>query len=117
MNNIIKIAAPCLSAFTLSLVLSGPVRADTVTPKTLVENDKVLVTETILKPGDTAPANRLGQVFYYVQGGSVELTYSDGKKETFQRKTGTARIVTGKAASSAMNVGKTNIHVVSVILK
>ena len=117
MNNSIKIAAGCVSAVALSLALSGPVRADAITPKTLVENDKVLVAETVLKPGDTAPASRPGQVFYYVQGGSVELTYSDGKKETFQRKTGTARIVTGKAPSSATNVGKTTIHVVSVILK
>lgn len=117
MNNRIRISACCISALTLSLALSGPVRADAVMPKTLVENDKVLVTESILKPGDTAPSGtRLGQVFYYVQGGSVELTYSDGKKETFQRKTGTARIVT-KAASSAMNVGKTTIHVVAVSMK
>jgi hypothetical protein len=117
MNNTIKIATACVSAFALSLTLSGAVRADAITPKTLVENDKILVTETVLKPGDTAPASRLGQVFYYVQGGSVELTYSDGKKETFQRKTGTARIVTGKPSSSAMNAGKTTIHVVSVMLK
>jgi hypothetical protein len=117
MNNTIKIAAACASAFTLSLALSGAVRADAVAPKTLVENEKVLVAESILKPGDTAPSGtRVGQVFYYVQGGSVEVTYSDGKKETFQRKTGTARIVT-KASASAMNVGKTTIHVVSVTLK
>jgi hypothetical protein len=118
MNNSIKIAASCLSAFTLSVALSGPVWADTVAPTTLVENDKVLVTETILKPGDTAPtANRLGQAFYYVHGGTVELTAADGKKQTFQRKTGAARIVTEKGAFSATNVGKTTIHVIAFSLK
>jgi hypothetical protein len=118
MYNSIKIAVSCLSAFTLSLTLSGSVRADTVAPKTLVENDKVLVTETILKPGDTVPsAIRLGQAFYYVQGGSIELTGSDGKKQTFQRKTGAARIVTDKGAFSATNIGKTSIHVIAFAVK
>ena len=59
----------------------------------------------------------VGQAFYYVHGGTVELTGADGKKQTFQRKTGAARIVTEKGAFSAMNVGKTTIHVIAFSLK
>jgi hypothetical protein len=117
MNSNIRISACCVTALTLSLALTGPVRAD-MTPKTIAENDKVLVTETYGKPGESTPSvNRLGQVYYYVQGGTVELTYSDGTKATVTRKTGEARIVTEKRAYSAKNIGTTTVHVVTVTLK
>jgi hypothetical protein len=118
MNNNIRIAACCILAVTLSLALAGPVRADMSKPKTIAENDKVLVTETYGKPGESTPSvNRLGQVYNYVQGGTVELTYSDGAKSTVERKTGEVRIVTEKRAYSAKNIGKTTVHVITVTLK
>ena len=117
MNSNIRFAAYCVSALTLLPALSGPVWAE-MTPKTIAENDKVLVTETYGKPGEsTASVNRLGQVYYYVTGGTVELTYSDGAKATVVRKAGEARIVTEKRAYSAKNIGKTTIHVITVTLK
>ena len=121
MNRNTRVAAYCVSALTLSLAFSGPVSAQTgemSKPKTIAENDKVLVTETIGKPGEATPSiNRLGQVYYYVQGGTVELTYSDGTKATVTRKTGEARIVTEKRAYSAKNTGTTTIHVITTTLK
>jgi hypothetical protein len=117
MNNNIKIASCCAAALALSLTLTGPAWAD-MTPKTIAENNKVLVTETYGKPGETTPSvNRLGQVYYYVEGGTVELTYSDGTKSTVTRKTGEARIVAEKRPYSAKNVGTNTIHVVTVTLK
>ncbi|SRR5258706_9505187 len=121
MNSNIRIAAYCVSALALSLAFSGPLSAQTgemSAPKTIAENSKVLVTETIGKPGESTPSlNRLGQVYYYVQGGTVELTYSDGTKATVVRKTGEARIITEKRAYSAKNIGTTTVHVITTTLK
>jgi hypothetical protein len=121
MNSNMRIAAYCVSALTLSLAFSSPTWAQAgnmSAPKTIAENDKVLVTETIGKPGEATPSiNRLGQIYYYVQGGTVELTYSDGTKATVTRKTGEARIITEKRAYSAKNTGTTTIHVITTTLK
>lgn len=78
----------------------------------------MLVTETYGKPGESAPpTNRFGQLYYYMQGGTLELSYPDGTKTTVTRKTGEARIVTDKRTYSAKNVGTTTVHVVTVTLK
>jgi len=107
--------------FSAALSLTGSAWAQSgemAKPKTIAENDKMLVTETYGKPGEsTASVNRQGQLYYYVQGGSVELTYSDGTKTTITRKTGEARIVTEKRAYSAKNIGTTTLHVITVTLK
>jgi hypothetical protein len=87
-------------------------------PKTIAENDKMVATETFGKPGESTPSVvRAGQLYYYVQGGTVELSYADGTKTTVTRKTGEARIVTDKRAYSAKNVGTTTLHVITVTLK
>ncbi|HYS45667.1 MAG TPA: hypothetical protein VEM35_04485 [Rhizomicrobium sp.] len=119
MNSNIAIAAYFAAALTLSLAGSAWAQSgETVKPKTIAENSKVVVTETSAKPGEsTASVNREGQVYYYVQGGTVELTYSDGAKTTVTRKTGEARIVTEKRAYSAKNVGSGTVHVITVTLK
>ena len=110
----------CLAA-GLTLSLAGPGWAQSgemSKPKTIAENDKMVVTETVGKPGEsTASVNRQGQLYYYVQGGTVELNFADGTKTTVTRKTGEARIVTEKRSYSAKNVGTTTLHVVTVTLK
>jgi hypothetical protein len=107
--------------FSAALSLTGSAWAQSgemAKPKTIAENDKMLVTETYGKPGESTPSvNREGQLYYYAQGGSVELTYSDGTKTTVTRKTGEARIVTEKRAYSAKNIGTTTLHVITVTLK
>jgi hypothetical protein len=118
MKSNIAIAAFGLSALAL---LAGPAFAQPgsmAAPKTLAENSKVLVTETWGKPGEsTASVNRMGQVYYYVEGGDVELTYADGTKAKVTRKTGEAKIVTEKRPYSAKNIGKNTLHVITVTLK
>jgi hypothetical protein len=119
MNSNIRIAIYFSAALILSL--AGPAWAQSgemSKPKTIAENDRVLVTETYGKPSESTPSvNRLGQVYYYVQGGSVELNFADGTETTVTRKTGEARIVTEKRAYSAKNIGNTTLHVVTVTLK
>ena len=117
MNSNIRIATFLATALTLSLpawAQSGEMSR----PKTIAENDKMLVTETYGKPGETTPSiNRLGQLYYYVQGGTVELNFADGTKTTVTRKTGEARIVTEKRSYSAKNIGTSTVHVITVTLK
>jgi hypothetical protein len=85
------------------------------TIKVLLENDKVRVTETHYKPGDVnveAPTS-----FYRVnrtlQGGTLERTYADGRKEKLELKTGTVRYVEpGKVAGdkyTVKNIGNTEV--------
>ena len=108
-------------AVSLTLSLTGPARAQSgemANPKTIAENDKMLVTETYGKPGESTPSvNRLGKLYYYVQGGMVDLSFADGTKTKVTRKTGEARIVTEKRAYSAKNIGTTTLHVLTVTLK
>ena len=109
------------TALSLTLSLAGSAWAQSgemANPKTIAENDKMLVTETYGKPGESTPSvNRLGQLYYYIQGGRVELNFADGTKTTVTRKTGEARIVTEKRAYSAKNIGTTTLHVITVTLK
>jgi len=112
-----KAAAYFASAFAIALAAPAWAQSMAV-PKTIAENDKMVVTESIGKPGEsTASIKRQGQFYYYVQGGNVELTYDDGTKATVVRKTGESRIVTEKRAYSAKNIGTTTLHVIIVSLK
>jgi len=113
-------AAVCFASF-FTIALAAPAWAQSGTmaiPKTISENDKMVVAESIGKPGESsASIERQGQFYYYVQGGNVELTYDDGTKATVVRKTGESRIVTDKRAYSAKNIGTTTLRVIIVTLK
>ena len=108
-------------AFFASTLLISPSLAQTAgTPmiKTLAENDKVLVTDNVLKPGESAAmAVRKDGVFYYVQGGTFELEYKDGTRETVVRKSGSARIGTDPRPYAPKNIGKTPVHVIVIMPK
>src|SRR5262249_1712555 len=100
------------------ILLSSPTWAQVAEPKIIAENDKVVVSETIAKPGESTPvAVRLGQVNVYLEGGTAEATYADGSKATVTRKAGETRIIAEKRPYSARNIGTTTIHVISVTVK
>jgi hypothetical protein len=105
----------------LSLALSAPALAQTAA-KTLAENNKTIVTESTLAPGATATiAAPTGQFLtrYYLSGGTLEYTYADGKKETVNRKVGTAIIIssTDKRPASVKNTGATALHFITTSVK
>jgi hypothetical protein len=108
-------------AFFASALLISPALAQTAgTPviKTLAENDKVIVTENWLKPGESAAMTvRKDGVFYYVQGSTFELEYKDGTRQTVVRKSGSARIGTDPRPYAPKNIGKTTAHVIVIMPK
>ena len=87
--------------------------------KVLAENDKVRVTETTYKPGDAGPSIVRGfRVVRWLQGGTLERNYADGKKEKIERKTGEVRVAgPDKDAYFVKNIGKTTIVTYAVIIK
>jgi hypothetical protein len=86
--------------------------------KTVFDNDKITVTDTMMKPGEGLPsAERNGLILYYISGGKAERTFSDGTKDTVTRKTGQSLVNAEKRAYSVENTGTTTLHVISVKLK
>ena len=91
----------------------------TNTIKVLHEDDRVRVTESTTKPGENGPMVVRGvRVTRWLQGGTVERTYADGKKEKIERKTGEV-VVAGpdKVAFAVKNIGKTTMMTYSVTIK
>jgi hypothetical protein len=79
------------------------------TTKTLVENDKVKVTEVTFKPGEGGPAReRPPRVVRALSDGTMERTYPDGKTEKVEWKTGQVRYFS-KDTFGNKNVGKTDV--------
>ena len=65
--------------------------------KTVFENDKIIVMDSVIKPGEGLPsADRSGAIYYYLSGSKVERTFADGTKETVTRKTGQSLVNTEK---------------------
>jgi hypothetical protein len=93
--------------------------AVSVQPKVLVDDAKVRVYETSLKPGDenTGIVSSSSRVIRVLQGGTMLYTYADGKKETLERKTGDVYRSEPGPAYSSKNVGKTDVKLYIVQLK
>jgi hypothetical protein len=83
------------------------------------DDDKVRVTETTTKPGERGNNVVRGfRVTRYLQGGTQERTYADGKKEKIERKTGEVFAAgPDKQAYFVTNVGKTTIVTYTVNIK
>jgi hypothetical protein len=102
----------------------APAKAEksTSTVKMHFENDKVRVFERSYKPGDTnteVPSSSY-RVNRTLKGGTLERTYSDGKKEKIELKEGTVRWLEpskGGATYTVRNVGKTEIVNYVIVLK
>jgi len=114
-------AASC-SAMVIAAMALGPACAQgapgMVAPKKVFENDKLIMFDNVVKPGEeSASANRGGLIYYYVQGGTIERTFADGTKETVRRKTGEAFLNPEKRPYAVKNTGKNTVHVISIQLK
>jgi hypothetical protein len=88
-------------------------------PKILMENEKVRVLELTYKPGvknENAISTTI-RVVRALKGGTVERTYSDGKKETLVWKTGEVRILEPGPAFTNENVGTSDVQFYIVLVK
>ena len=92
------------------------------TLKVHFENDKVRVFERTYKPGDVNEEVPSGnyRVNRTIKGGTLERTYTDGKKEKIEVKEGMVRYLEpskGGAKYTVKNIGKTEIVSFVVVLK
>jgi hypothetical protein len=119
-------AAAVMSA--VALALSGPAfaqdkKAQKGAPKgamkVLSENDKVRAYETTLAPGaeNNAVPSSATRVLRVLNGGTLERTYADGKKEKVEYKAGHVRILNPSPAYTAKNIGKTEVKLYIVQVK
>ena len=83
----------------------------------LLENEKVRVVESRIKPGEKNEMKmRSDRINVSIKAGKVRVHYADGKKEDFELKAGSVRF--NKAGtSSTENLGKTETHTVIVTPK
>ncbi len=87
---------------------------------TVIDNEKVRVFEAKYRPGDEANAvpSASSRVLHALKGGTITRTYSDGKIEKVEYKTGeTVFLEPSKATFTAKNTGKSDIHLLIVQLK
>ena len=83
--------------------------AATVQPKVLLENEKVRVSEVRYKPGQSSDMReRQARVTRAITAGTMERTYSDGKKEKVVWKAGDVKW-SPKETFVNKNVGKSEI--------
>ena len=92
------------------------------TIKVLVDNDKFRVWESHSRPGDVNTEDRSRfRVNRTLQGGTLERTYADGRKETLELKTGTVRYLEPPKSAAenytVKNIGKTTVVQYIVAIK
>ena len=87
--------------------------------KVMTENPKVRAYEVTYAPGaeNTAVATSTTRVVRALAGGTLERTYSDGKKEKVTYKTGEVRINEVSPAFTTKNIGKSEIKLYIVQVK
>jgi quercetin dioxygenase-like cupin family protein len=91
----------------------GEVRAT----KTLADNDRVRVSESVFKPGEVNPLQKRGyRVTRVLKGNTTVERTTDGKTERIEYKEGNVYI-SPAGMSSIKNVGKSEITIYTVILK
>jgi quercetin dioxygenase-like cupin family protein len=94
-------------------------KAGKVSVKALLNNAKVRVVETTLKPGGELAAitTSVPRVIRVLKGGTTQFTYADGKKETKVWKAGEVMWLEAGPAYSNKNIGKTEVQLFVVNLK
>lgn len=115
-------AAIAMPAVAQDKAKTAKAEKSTSTVKVHFDNDKVRVFERTYKPGDTnteVPSSQY-RVNRTIKGGTLERTYSDGKKEKIEIKEGTVRYLEptkGGASYTVRNIGKTEVVNYVIVLK
>jgi quercetin dioxygenase-like cupin family protein len=94
-----------------------PVKVAPSQYKVIFENDRARVLDFRLKPGEKSPMHsHPDYITYIIAGGQIRFTTSDGKTTEVNRKDGQCEGNTA-VTHAAENVGKTEIHAISVEFK
>ncbi len=94
------------------------VQVSPATNKVLVDNASVRVVQATFKPGAKEGVHTHPAGWYYVtKGGTLKVSYADGKVEMWKAKTGEQAWMDGEAPHSAENVGKTTLQYILVEVK
>jgi mannose-6-phosphate isomerase-like protein (cupin superfamily) len=123
-----KLVTAVLSAFVFSglaidTAIAQEKKADKGAPKAALkvvqENDKVRAYEVTFAPGaqNTAVPSKDTRVVRALSSGTLERTYTDGKKEKVEYKTGDVRINNPSPAYTVRNIGKTEVKLYVVQVK
>lgn len=85
----------------------------------LLENDHVLVIESIYSPGGSVPqhTHHSPHVVYVVEGGTLETTDADGTTEIHEVQAGEVLWRKAPQSHSTRNVGNTRVHIVETEVK
>lgn len=85
--------------------------------KVLIDNDKVRAYSTTFKPGDTSPSRaRVQRVIHYMNAGTLQRIYPDGKTEDRKFKAGDV-VWVEPATYGVKNTGKTTVQLYGVEVK
>lgn len=106
------------SASVLAQEKAAAAPPDQATRTTLVEDDKVQVSESHLQPGESSrPNTEVYRVIRALQGGTLLRTYADGRTEESVWKTGEVQIQLPGPPYTVKNVGNTEVVLYIVRLK
>jgi len=106
--------AACAAAVSAQDVL----KVSPATNKVLVENEHVRILQSTFKPGAKEGVHTHPAGWYYVtKGGTLKVSYADGKVEMWKPKAGEQAWMDGEAPHSAENVGKTTLQYLMVEVK
>ena len=95
----------------------GKAAAGKGTTKTILDNEKVVVTEVTYKPGEASDMRERGaRVTRALTNGTMERVYPDGKKQTVQWKAGEVKYFP-KETFQNRNVGKEDVVLFVTTLK
>lgn len=108
-----------MSTQTLDQAIARPQLPDTgTTRKELLENDQVLVIETVYAPGGSVPrhTHRSPHVVYVAEGGTLETTSAEGAVQTLEVHPGQTLWRTPQAHSTR-NIGATRVRIAEIEVK
>jgi quercetin dioxygenase-like cupin family protein len=104
--------------FAAAAAAQDVVQVSPATNKVLVDNEHVRVIQSTFKPGAKEGVHTHAAGWYYVtKGGTLKVSYADGKVEMWKPKAGEQAWMDGEAAHSAENVGKTTLQYLMVEVK
>jgi len=118
------LAALLIPAFLLAGALAEPAMAQDkkadkkmeksaagkATVKQITSDDKASAYEVTYKPGDERSISPGHRVVRALQGGTLERTHADGKKEKVEYKTGQVRINKPTQGYTTRNIGKAEVQ-------